>query len=289
MGDFFIGHWVANLLIPGDPNNLTINTPAGQWTLSKAPRFEDAKQAITNTSQCANTYAIEHQGTYTGSRAAAMDAVDAELVPICLGASYLTALSVAPSQSLPASDVSFIQVGPHFPRVRSMGSGFPIAHNEADFARILEAFVRGYTSVGNVEKIRLISHHFLDALAFWSLEDLVLSTTTILEIIAATAKGLAAVQGTPAINFNTRMAFAASRFGVPPLPSDFRNMRNDLVHEGTLSGSLFPNKTADDCCLAAAEALEWIDAYLFAALGLGPVPAGRFVQERFRGANSFSL
>jgi len=58
------------------------------------------------------------------------------------------------------------------------------------FKRNLEAYVVGYVQASKIKKnqIRLISHHFLDALAFWSLEDLVLSTATILEIIASTAK-----------------------------------------------------------------------------------------------------
>ena len=116
-----------------------------------------------------------------------------------------------------------------------------------------------------------------------------LSTTTILEIIAATAKSLAAAQGNQLGTFNLRIAYAASRFGLPPLPSNFRKMRNDLVHEGTLSGSLFSGKNADDCGVAAAEALDWIDAYLLAALNLGAPPIARFAKDRFRGANSFSL
>ena len=53
-----------------------------------------------------------------------MDAADEELIPLCLGASYLAGISVAPNRSLPSSEISFIQVGPHFPRVRSMGTTF---------------------------------------------------------------------------------------------------------------------------------------------------------------------
>jgi len=170
-----------------------------------------------------------------------------------------------------------------------MGKGFPLVTSEAEFVRILEHFVAYYASLGSAEKIRLIAHHFLDAMAFWSLEDLVLSTTTILEIIAATAKDVAAAQGNRIDKFHQRIAYAASRFNLPPLPPNFRDMRNDLVHEGTLSGSKFSGKNADDCGKAAAEALDWIDAYLFAALNLGLRPIARFANERFSGANSFSL
>lgn len=289
MEHFFIGLRLANLIIPGDPDHLTLNTPAGSWKFRKDPRFNDSKAAILNNGMTtAETYSICFEGSYTGSRAAAMDAADAELIPLCLAASYLTALSVTPTGSLPSSQVSFISVGPHFPRARSMGSGFPVTDDAIEFAGLMEAFVRAYAGAGVVEKIRLIAHHFLDALAFWSLEDLVLSTTTILEIIAVTAKSQAS-PGTQINNFNDRMIFAASRFNLPILPPDFRNMRNDLIHEGTLSGTRFQDKDATACGIAAAEALDWIDRYVFAALQLGPIPLPRFAREGFRGVNSFSL
>ncbi|MEW4468967.1 hypothetical protein AB1K62_14165 [Parasphingorhabdus sp. JC815] len=139
------------------------------------------------------------------------------------------------------------------------------------------------------ENIRLVAHHFLDALAFWSLEDLVLSTTTILEIIAITAKRVADAQGRTINDFTPRLAFAASRFNLPNLPPDFRKMRNDLVHEGTLSGQRFPNKDASACGVVVAEALDWIDAYVFTAMGLDKPTLPRFIPEGFQGANSFSL
>lgn len=288
MEHFFIGHRLANLIIPGDPDQLTINTPAGSWELIKDPKFNDNKAEILSKGMTAETYMISFNGSYNGSRAAAIDAAHEELLPICLAASYLTAQSVTPTSSLPFSQVAFINVGPYFPRPRSMGSGFPVTDNTAEFIGFMEAFVAAYAGPGSVEKIRLVAHHFLDALAFWSLEDLVLSTTTILEIIAATAKSVAGAS-TPTGTFSQRMAFAASRFNLQNLPSDFRAMRNDLIHEGTLSGTKFPGKDAMACGVAAAEALDWIDAYVFSAMQLGPTPLPRFAPEGFAGVNSFSL
>jgi hypothetical protein len=285
---YFMGHRLTNLIIPGEPDQFTIHTPAGEWVFKKSPNYENCKDAI-NKGQIAETYTIECAGTYTGSRAAAVDRVDAELIPICLGASYLTALSVAPSRSLAGSDVSFIQVGPHFPRPRAMGDGFQSATDTAMFVRNIEAFVSAYPNLGGTEKIRLISHHFLDALGFWSIEDLVLSTTTILEIIAITGKTIAAAQGQTIRDFTPRMLFSANRFKLPALPADFRKMRNDLVHEGTLSGTNFPGRNPDQCGKAAAEALDWIDQYIFAALGMGQPGRARFVAKPFRGVNTFSL
>ena len=288
-GSFFIGHRLTNLLIPDEPIVLDVSTPTGTWTLNRSPRYDEFKKAIEE-GQVALTYTIETTRSYTGSRSAAQDAADMELIPLCLGASYLTALSVAPSRSLPGSSTTFMHVGPHFPRPRAMGTGFQCAADANAFRHALEAFVGAYAAVDPVEKIRLLSHHFLDALAFWSIEDLVLSTTTMLEIVAATASTVGTPLGAQVGNYGQRLVYAATRFGLPPVPTDFRVIRNDLVHEGTLSGTGFPGKTADDCGLATAEALDWIDRYVFAAMGMGQPVSTRFASAGgFRGMNSFSL
>ena len=285
---YFIGHRLTNLIIPGEPDEFDIATSTGVWTLKKEPRYEEFKLAIEK-GQCAETYSVQISGSFLGSRSAAIDTASDELIPLCLGASFLTAMSVAPSRSLPFSDVSFLQVGPHFPRPRAMGLGFQSATDAAMFKQNLEAFIAGYPAADLIEKIRLVSHHFLDALAFWSIEDLVLSTTTILEIIAITAKTVGGPLGQPVGTYAQRLTYAASRFALPPVPTDFRDMRNDLVHEGTLSGTGFPGKNAGDCGLATAKALDWIDLYVFAALGMGQPGRARFMAEPFHGANSFSL
>jgi len=85
------------------------------------------------------------------------------------------------------------------------------------------------------------------------------------------------------------MHFAANRFNLPPLPMNFRKMRNDLVHEGTLSGSNFPNANSIHCGKAVEEALDWIDLYLFSALGMTPPKQPRFINQGFSSVNSFSL
>jgi hypothetical protein len=121
------------------------------------------------------------------------------------------------------------------------------------------------------------------------MEDLCLGTATLLEIIAATARDAAMAAGISKKHFNERIDYASQRFSLPRLGSDFRDMRNDLVHEGTLSGTKFQNKTVAECALAVTEALAWIDNYIHAALGLGPVEIRRFPSSSYRGLNAFSL
>jgi hypothetical protein len=285
---FHLGFWLTNLFVPGDPQTFTVNSPHRAWDFHQHPNYERAKAAVLTNGMTGETYAAENSGTVGNSRSASMDAAFDELIPLCLGASYLTGMSVAPASSTMMSEIKFVTVGDHFPRSRSMGTGFAAATTQSDFIALMEKFLAGWFSFGATEKVRLLVHHWLDALAFWSLEDLTLSTTTILEIIAATSKAIAALQGTNLANFNDRIAFAASRFNLPTFPRDFRDMRNDLVHEGTLSGTRFPSKDINDCAAAAAAALTWIDSYIFAALRLGAPAQSRF-SHAFAGINSFSL
>ena len=282
----FIGFGLCNLFVPGEPETFSLSTPAGTWEFKRLPQYADWKEDILYKGQCGTTYEAVNSVDIAGSRTIALEEAFDELLPLCLGASYLTGMTVAPDSGIQGSEVSFIQVGDHFPRPRGMGAGRHAADNVADFKTDLEAFVPAYMRVEKEEKARLLVHHWLDALAFWSLEDLVLSTTTLLEVIAATAEDSSQ---TPLKGFAGRVAFAGSRFGLPSLNPGFRAMRNDLVHEGTLSGSKMQNATVDGCATLAADALNWIDLYLHAIFDLGNPRAARFDRRTFQGVNAFSL
>ncbi|RRV39249.1 hypothetical protein EGJ09_25590 [Pseudomonas sp. p106] len=280
---------MCNLIIPGEPQELSLTTPSGSWVLEKEPEYATSKQKIEE-GQIAETYSLSIDVTIgSAGRSATLDAAFDELVPICLAASYLTTASVAVTRSLPHSECMIMEVGPHFPRPRAMRGIDAVTITSAEFQQRVEAFVGNHSSTGLVEKDRLLVHHWLDAQACWSMEDLCLSTATLLEIIAATARSEAKAAGQDLKTFNQRIQYASTRFSLPNLSDDFRNMRNDLVHEGRLSATKFPNKVELDCSTAAAEALEWIDQYMHAALGLGPVVKNRFPANTYRGLNAFSL
>ena len=284
-----LGFRVCNLIIPTEPQTLTISTPSGIWQFHREPQYATSKQAIQN-GQVAETYVVETDVAIgSAGRSASLDAAFDELIPICLASSYLTGASVAVTRSTPMSGCMIMQVGPHFPRPRAIVGAGAVVTNVAEFCSRVEVFVKGYQTLGINEKSRLLVHHWLDAVACWSMEDLCLSTATLLEIIAATAKGVAGAAGQSLRTFNPRIQYAATRFSLPNLGADFRNMRNDLVHEGVLSGSNFPNKAEVDCSRAVAEALTWIDQYMHAALNLGQVAVNRFPPNIYLGLNSFSL
>ena len=45
-------------------------------------------------------------------------------------------------------------------------------------------------------------------------------------------------------------------------------MRNDLVHEGFLSGSNFKNRNKSDCAKVISDSLNWLDEYILASLNI---------------------
>ncbi|MHC2633947.1 hypothetical protein ACVME5_006630 [Bradyrhizobium liaoningense] len=278
-----IGFWVVNLLIPGEPEALDINTPSGTWRLERAAFYDRSKEAILE-GKCARTYALEHPVSM-GDGAAACDAAFEEVTPLLLGASYLTALSVTSDSSVPHSSVQMMQVGSHWPRERSMGHGNPVVGNPGEFVASLEAFVRAWPTAGHQEKARLLIHHWLDGLACWSFEDLYLSATTLLQVIAATEER---VQNRD-LSFYNGVTGASNRAGVTPLSQDFKDMRNVLIHEGSLIGGSFRGTSLQDCTNVVADVLNWFDEYLHSVLSLGPVRRKRFKASDFLGLNAYSI
>ncbi|HLW79977.1 MAG TPA: hypothetical protein VKU44_10310, partial [Terriglobia bacterium] len=119
------------------------------------------------------------------------------------------------------------------------------------------------------EKLLLLTHFYIDALSCWSLENLYLSGSTLLQIVARTE----GVSGRGKATFFDNLAAAAARVGMAPPSHDVVKIRNSLIHEGTLRSKEFPTQT--DASEPIAEALSWVDEYMYAILKLGSVPTRR--------------
>lgn len=85
--------------------------------------------------------------------------------------------------------------------------------------------------------------------------------------------------GNSTLNYLQGMMIASNRYSLSPLGNDYKNIRNDIVHEGVLSGSNFPRKSKSECAAVVAETMNWLDAYVFAVTGI-PNPTG---SPRWRG------
>jgi hypothetical protein len=279
-----IGFRLVNLLIPGEPQTLQIHTPSGKWELKKAHVYAESVKAIQN-GQCGITYSIEHPVSLGADGAAACDVAIDEMAPLLLGSSYLSGLSVTADRSLPHSDVSILQRGSHWPRERAMGSGRSAVSTQAEFATVLQTLVGAWPVAGQKQKMLLLLHHWLDALACWSLEDLYLSATTLLQIISATEED---AQGKE-LSYFDGVTGASNRVGIPSLGRDFKDMRNNLIHEGKLLGGRFAGNGITDCASVAADVLNWFDDYVYAVLALGAARRRRFTSAEFTSLNAYSI
>lgn len=279
-----LGFWVINLIVPGDPEEASIASSAGQWFFQKSSEYIKCKEAISNN-QCAHTYSIEID-TSMDDGAAACDRTLDEMTPILLGASFLSGLAVTSKVSLPHSDISIIQATSHWPRERSMGSGNACVNNSNEFFETLEKFLAAWPTTGQSEKVLILIHHWLDALGCWSFEDLFLSATTLLQIISATEER---ITGNSGLSYFQAVQSASTRAGITPLNRDFKDMRNNLIHEGQLLGGRFVGTDIDACASVAADLMNWFDEYIHSVLNLGSLKRKRYSKYDFISLNSYSI
>lgn len=277
-----LGQIVANLLIPGDPDIVALSLPTSAWRLEKHPEYTNSKRAIEGY-QCAETYFLIsdiEQGDPL------LEAAFSELTPIFLASTYATGLTVTSVRSMEWSEIKLLQRSEHWPRDRAMDMPSYIVRSPEEFSDLVEKFVHSWPGVGQTEKARLLVHHWLDAIVCWSMEDLYLSATTLLQIIVATE---ATKQGKQELPFYVGVEAAANRFGLHVLSADFKNMRNELVHDGQLIGRRFAGPDKDACAKVIEEVLNWLDSYIHAALNLGAVRKTRFSHSDLINLNSYSI
>lgn len=289
-----IGFYLVNLLPPGYPKQFNLQTPIGTWDFQQQPNFARVLPQILK-GQSANTYSMSINLPLQATDAQ-VGSVLAEALQLCLAMSFVTGAAVTIKHSLPNSKVNFMQVGSHFPRDRPIVDPAACITTIVEFKEFVEAFVHQYPIVNPVEKLLLLTHFFVDATACWSLEDMYLSGSTLLQVVADTeiatgrsfAKTHAQNRSSKQPGFFDYLAGAADRVGITPLNHDVVKVRNSLVHSGTLKGSSMP--TQGDAAVPIAEAMHWFDRYMFAVLGINTVPRNRYpVHALAYGINSFSF
>ncbi|OQW91540.1 MAG: hypothetical protein BWK78_04325 [Thiotrichaceae bacterium IS1] len=288
-----IGFGLTNLLIPNDPESLRIQTQNGTWVIAKERDFANKKQQITERrTVCLETYSIEFKDN-TSSEVAGLPfsriltLVKEEARPICLSLSYLTGSAVTFSRPLPQSDVDYISDG--LPRMRGLSSAKAVTTEPIDFEKKVNLMVNNFAQNVQQNCVDIIIHHLLDATYWWSLEDLFLSTCTILEIIKQNQiKQMGPLLRKEDKNFYNAIKSMAERLGLTILSHDFVDMRNDLIHEGHLSKNKFANHSKSDCANVVCDVLNWIDEYVHSILRLGAVTTTRYPQDSLEGINSYT-
>lgn len=289
-----IGFYVVNLLPPGSPPQFSLQTPCGTWDFQQVQNFAQVEPAVVHQGACANTYMMS-MALPPGSASAQKEAALDESLAICLGASFVTGAAVTVRDSLDASEIKFLTTGAHFPRARGITRPAACVTSLADFKVFMERFVAQYRALDPSEKLRLLMHFFIDATACWSLENLYLSGSTLLQVVADTEKAsgrtfasVHAARRNAPIGFFDYLAGAADRVHIAPPTHDVVKVRNSLIHAGTLQSAILP--TQADAAASIAEAMHWFDQYVYAILGLGAVPVNRYpVRVLAHNINSFSF
>ena len=127
--------------------------------------------------------------------------------------------------------------------------------------------------------LRLLLSLWVGAITCFNIEDLFMGVAVIMDVVK---QAEIQAHGGCQISYYNGMKNASQRFGITPLSPDFKNMRNDLLHEGRLSGTNLPGRTKTAVATIVADTLNWLDKYVIAVLGIGNVVPS---QARWRGAD----
>jgi hypothetical protein len=249
---------IANLV--SDEARFEVPSAVGTWEFIRRHDYDRGRPAL-ETGMCANLF--DACLTAIGPKSSDVDfevACD-EIVDICLVLSFLTARCVTPTGTTSNSDLEFPALSDKFMRDRGI-VGFPsLAPTN------LTALFANWLHVGlpnmRQRRLRLQLCYWLSGLTCFSLEEIFLAVGVQMDIVKqlerkATGCHLTSFDG---------MTYASGRYSIPPLGSNYRDMRNDIVHEGILSGSNFPGRSKTDCAGVVADTLNWLDAYCLAVLG----------------------
>ncbi len=251
---------IANLDLPD--TLFDVPSALGKWKFSRSANYDSLLPSV-DRGMCANTYYAANDAVTLQIDDDVFEAACDEIIDICLVLSFLNARCVTPSGTTGQSDMQFIQLGDDFIRARSIVGFEPF---QVPFMTDLVAgWLTGSYAAYQQRRMRLQLSHWLSGLTCFSLEDLYLSAGVQMDIVKQRER---TATGNANLNYFQGMTEASSRYGLTALGADYKNMRNDIVHEGVLSGSNFANKSKQDCAAVIASTLNWIDEYVLAVLGI---------------------
>ena len=125
-----------------------------------------------------------------------------------------------------------MQLGDDFIRARAI-DGFEDLKTPSTTALFVNWLTTAYAAY-NQRGLRLQLSHWLGGLTCFSLEDIYLSVGVQMDLIKQRER---TATGNNGLTYFQGMTSASTRYGLPALGNDYKNMRNDIVHEGVLSGS----------------------------------------------------
>ena len=250
---------IANLVI--DEPSFDVPSKLGKWEIVRTHNYQEIIVSI-DTGMCGNTFFASIDTINPKSSDLDFQTACDEIIDICLVLSFLTARCVTPSGTTVNSDIAFVQLGDDFIPSRAI-VGFPTIA-PASLSDFLSDWAATIHPAIKQRRLRLQLCHWLSGLTCFSLEDVYLSAGVQMDIVKQLER---AATNNPQLTYFQGMAAASTHFSLTPLGNDYKAMRNDIVHEGVLSGSHFKGRTKGQCAVVIAEALNWLDSYALAVIG----------------------
>jgi hypothetical protein len=255
MLEFAIANLVTNEASFGIPSKL------GNWQFVRAHNYQ---QIVTSLGQgmCGNTFFASIDTITPRSSDSDFQTACDEIIDICLILSLLCARCVTPSGTTENSVIQFIQLGDDFVPSRAI-IGFP-SITPTSLSNFFSDWVSSIHPAIIQRRLRLQLCHWLSGLTCFTLEDIYLSAGVQMDIVKQLER---VATNNLNLTYFQGMASASKRFSLTALGNDYKAMRNDIVHEGILSGSNFAGKTKGQCSVVIAETLNWLDSYVLAVIG----------------------
>lgn len=265
-----IEFWIADLQCAEE--TFVVPCKIGAWEFHRRDDYDDLIHAMED-GKCASTFYASNETLNMSTSDDDFDMSLGELIDICLILSFFTGACVTPRGSTGQSEVQFGQLGDAFLPPRAI-RGFEILKINQSYQDFFSSGLQSITSNFSARRIRLFLSHWISGLTCFTLEDLFLSIGVQMDIVKQCEIQITGDNK----NYFQGMSSASTRFGIPELSSDYKNMRNDIVHEGKLSGSNFRNKTKQECAQVTTDVLNWVDKYILSILSINVIE----IDERWK-------
>ena len=279
-----IGYSIANLVF--DEERVQVDGSLGKWDLWRTEDDYGEKLCALERGMCANTYWLMNDEVQPECTDEQTNQAFREVVDMLLLLSFYTGRCVAVSGNHSMSDFVLISKGDAYIEPRSV-LGIGSLNRKYSVHDLFDGGMKALSDRLIKSNLRVLLAHWISGVTFFCLEDLFLSSCVIMDIVKQTEMKISGRK----LSYFKGMKAAASRLGIRELSPSYRDMRNDLVHEGTLSGTNHKNKDKAECSRVAADVLNWIDQYVGRELGLPgwPTDLGRWNKTDFIGTPSVSI
>jgi hypothetical protein len=253
-----IEFWISDL--KSTEEHFVVPCSVGSWEFHQRDDYTEVMDAFEK-GQCVPSYYANNSAL--GRSASDEDfgkSID-ELIDICLILSFVTGACVTPKGTTPQSEAQFVELGDSFIRPRAI-RGFDSLKTDLTLSDVFKSGLPHLAKDFQQRRMRLFLSHWISGLTCFSIEDMFLSVGVQMDIVKQCEIQATGIKKT----YFEGMESASTRYGISKLGTDYKNMRNDIVHEGRLSGSNFSGRTKGDCAAVTSDALNWIDEYVWSVL-----------------------